>query len=92
DSWGSDHLPIIIGKPPKAPLKTCHLVDWKEYRGQLDKLVDSGAPLAPENITEALKKATRMQLGHQFRFQWLPSHCAIKGKRDRRPDGQLRPR
>ncbi|KAG0445347.1 hypothetical protein HPB47_016413 [Ixodes persulcatus] len=60
DSWGSDYLPIIIGKPPKVPLKTCHLVDWKEYRGQLDKLIDSGAPLAPENIAEALKKATRM--------------------------------
>ncbi|KAG0427469.1 hypothetical protein HPB47_025483 [Ixodes persulcatus] len=60
DSRGSDHLPIIIGKPPKVSLKTCHLVDWKEYRGQLDKLVDSGAPLALENIAEALKKTTRM--------------------------------
>ncbi|KAG0424357.1 hypothetical protein HPB47_028436 [Ixodes persulcatus] len=55
DSWGSDHLPIVIGKPPKAPLKTCHLVDWKEYRGQLDKLVASGAPLDPEYVAETLK-------------------------------------
>ncbi|KAM7281961.1 thioredoxin-like protein 1 [Ixodes scapularis] len=37
DSWGSDHVPIIIGKLPKSKLKTCHVVHWDKYRALLDE-------------------------------------------------------
>ncbi|KAG0440051.1 hypothetical protein HPB47_016424 [Ixodes persulcatus] len=38
---------------------------------------DRAPPLARRIATEAMASE---QLGHLFRFQWLPSHCGIKGK------------
>lgn len=51
DSWGSDHLPIVIGKPPKAPLKTCRVVDWDRYRTLLGEALDAGYPFSSETIS-----------------------------------------
>lgn len=38
DGWGSDHMPIIIGPPPKPPTKRCKVIDWNKYRYLLTQL------------------------------------------------------
>ncbi|KAG0417392.1 hypothetical protein HPB47_005634 [Ixodes persulcatus] len=59
DSWGSDHLPIVIGKPPKFPLRTCQIVDWDHYRTLLGEALEGGFPFNSETLSRVLKEATR---------------------------------
>ncbi|KAG0412395.1 hypothetical protein HPB47_010470, partial [Ixodes persulcatus] len=59
DSWGSDHLPIVIGRPPKAPLRTCQIVDWDHYRTLLGEALEGGFPFNSETLSRVLKEATR---------------------------------
>ncbi|KAG0445176.1 hypothetical protein HPB47_018922 [Ixodes persulcatus] len=59
DSWGSDHLPFIIGKPPKSPLRTCQIVDWDRYRTLLGEALERGFPFNSETLSRVLKEATR---------------------------------
>ncbi|KAG0427559.1 hypothetical protein HPB47_025393 [Ixodes persulcatus] len=60
DSWGSDHVPIIIEKLPKSKLKTCHVVHWDKYRALLDERLKSGIDLTEHIISNALEAATRI--------------------------------
>lgn len=60
DSWGSDHVPIIIGKLPKSKLKTCHVVHWDKYRALLDERLMSGIDLTEDVISNALEAATQI--------------------------------
>ncbi|KAG0426561.1 hypothetical protein HPB47_026341, partial [Ixodes persulcatus] len=60
DSWGSDHVPIIIGNLPKSKLKTCHVVHWDKYRALLDERLKSGIDLTEHIISNALEAATRI--------------------------------
>ncbi|KAM7284254.1 hypothetical protein ISCGN_001351 [Ixodes scapularis] len=59
DSWGSDHLPIVIGRPPKVPLRTCQIVDWDHYRTLLGEALEGGFPFNSETLSRVLKEATR---------------------------------
>ncbi|KAG0422329.1 hypothetical protein HPB47_001832 [Ixodes persulcatus] len=59
DSWGSDHLPIVIGKPPKSPLRACQIVDWDHYRTLLIEALEGGFPFNSETLSRVLKEATR---------------------------------
>lgn len=58
DSWGSDHLPIVIGRPPKAPLKTCRVVDWDRFRTLLEEALEEGRSFTPETLSRVLQKVT----------------------------------
>ncbi|KAM7281540.1 uncharacterized protein ISCGN_005707, partial [Ixodes scapularis] len=51
------------------------LCDSQAALSMLDNL-ERAPPLARRIAAEAMALE---QLGHQFRFQWLPSHCGIKG-------------
>ncbi|KAG0433788.1 hypothetical protein HPB47_019598 [Ixodes persulcatus] len=54
DSWRSDHLQIVIGKPPKAPLRTCQVVD----RTVLGEALNAGHPFTSETLSCTLRAAT----------------------------------
>ncbi|KAM7297924.1 hypothetical protein ISCGN_023075 [Ixodes scapularis] len=74
DSGGSDHQPIIIGKPGRAPQKKCSVTNWEEYQRRLKAVAASGQPLTTKLIEEALKASTRTISETCFRpnpdFKW----------------------
>ncbi|KAM7297919.1 hypothetical protein ISCGN_023070 [Ixodes scapularis] len=59
DSGGSDHRPIIIGKPGRAPQKRCSVTNWDEYQSRLKAAAASGQPLTTKLIKEALEEFTK---------------------------------
>ncbi|KAM7297926.1 hypothetical protein ISCGN_023077 [Ixodes scapularis] len=59
DSGGSDHRPIIIGKPGRAPQKRCSVTNWDEYQSRLKAAAASGQPLTTKLIKEALEESTK---------------------------------
>ncbi|KAG0426858.1 hypothetical protein HPB47_026040 [Ixodes persulcatus] len=75
DGWGSDHAPIIVGRPPEPPSKTCRVVDWAKYQADVAALRAQGLVLDFQTIAEALGAATRTVQVPTTRpnpdFQWL---------------------
>ncbi|KAG0433622.1 hypothetical protein HPB47_019743 [Ixodes persulcatus] len=59
DSWGSDHLPIVIERPPKAPLKTCRVVDWDRFRTLLEEALDEGRSFTTETLSHGANNTSQ---------------------------------
>ncbi|KAG0422047.1 hypothetical protein HPB47_002119 [Ixodes persulcatus] len=61
DSWGSDHLPIIITSPEKRPIthKTCSVTNWDAFRVYFEDIISTGTTDHTTAISQALYKATR---------------------------------
>ncbi|KAM7306770.1 uncharacterized protein ISCGN_010436 [Ixodes scapularis] len=61
DSWGSDHLPIIITSPEKKPVthKTCSVTNWDAFRVYFEDIISTGTTDHTTAISQALCKATR---------------------------------
>lgn len=75
DSAGSDHRPIIISKPGRAPQKKCNANNWDEYRARLRGAATLGQSLTPELIAATLKASSRPVIVSCFRpnpdLKWL---------------------
>ncbi|KAG0423236.1 hypothetical protein HPB47_000971 [Ixodes persulcatus] len=59
DSWGSDHVPIEVGTPKKATMKTCKVTDWDHYRALIAEGTAAGLPFSSQLIEDAIRVATR---------------------------------
>ena len=59
DSWGSDHVPIEVGTPKKAPMKACSVTDWDRFRALIAEGTAAGQPFSPQLIEDAMQAATR---------------------------------
>lgn len=62
DTWGSDHVPIIIAPPKSTPVesRTCTVVNWDLYRKlMIDACSGSCTTDITAIISECLRRATR---------------------------------
>ncbi|KAG0417072.1 hypothetical protein HPB47_005903 [Ixodes persulcatus] len=94
DSWGSDHIPIIISSPSStsAAHRNCRVVNWDQYRLHLQDLLSEGNVDITTAISQALNDAMRLVQVPVFRPNLDLLYLTLKARRRQAQNRSLRTR